>query len=417
MTLRARRFRYDAVLEQCLAGTYQVGLPADGQSFESGRHVAKVQAALLDVGVAVPLEGVYDPATAAAVADFQAREGIDPPDGVLDQRVMSRLDDFFAGELGPAVPPPGPGEMSVDDFLEAVQAAESGFSDSPVEFLTRLRQMYYPGPEINTIEESKFDRLMPDAPVKLPDGSRRLILMGSMDVPMWRRLTQKAYENAVPPAPPDNPSPYVVDLTGGRVDIGHLLLTLEALIHPKAGQPYSDYGVPAIDPASWVADVGIAAVWAEKDGVPGAPRRLSRDAAGRPDLDGWWAVSAPPADLAGDVDGFNVAELWTDLQGPLSRPLAAYYLDFDNQPGGYRRRFRTFVTQQFGNPGDPASWRTDRARWEKRINTFNDLFSDGLGALSTFTPPNRSWAHTPTYLDYFYRWLEGGLAYEMANYD
>lgn len=100
------------------------------------------------------------------------------------------------------------------------------------------------------------------------------------------------------PAPP---SPYFYDTTATRIDLGHLLLTVDALLHPRADTPYSDFPVPAIDPASWVADLGIGAVW------------LSRT-----------AFLTPPASFRGC---------------PMARPTSMttrYYVDSD-RPGLYRR--------------------------------------------------------------------------------
>ena len=75
-------------------------------------------------------------------------------------------------------------DLTVDDFMEAVQAAESANpSDSPEQSLTRFRQLYYPGtdPESLTIREAAFDRLLPDAPFLLPDGTRRILTSKGMD--------------------------------------------------------------------------------------------------------------------------------------------------------------------------------------------------------------------------------------------
>jgi hypothetical protein len=425
MPLRARRFRYDRVLNECLAGTRRLKLPdVPGEPFETGRYIRKVQQALQDQGFPLPQFGadsMYGPETADAVSRFKTREGIDPSDGVVGMKTMQRLDDLFVGEPDPAFALTV-GEMNVDDFLEAVQAAESAnASDSPEEFLTRIRQLYYPGtdPIGLTFREVAFDQLMPSSPVRQAGGSRRVLGPGGMDGLMFLRLAQRAYENAAPPLPPDNPSPYLVDATGTRVDIGHFLLTMEAVFHPTAGSPYSTFGIPAIDPASFVADLGSAAVWAEQNGVPDAPRTLPPDATGNPDFPGYFAMSAPDPDLVGDIDGFNIASQWQSTGGSLSVPLVAYYLDGEVDPGGYRRRFRDFVNDQIGDPDDPASWRSDRARLEKRINRFNDLFAAGAtSAFLTLTPPPpRSWRFTPDALDAFYDWLDLGVAAEKDTFD
>jgi hypothetical protein len=70
----------------------------------------------------------------------------------------------------------------------------------------------------------------------------------------------------------------VIDVEGNRVDIGHTLLTIDALTHTTTGAArYTTYGVPSIDLARWVAAVGI---WAERDG-PNAPNVLPKLTLGR----------------------------------------------------------------------------------------------------------------------------------------
>src|SRR5262249_11943010 len=154
--------------------------------------------------------------------------------------------------------------------------------------------------------------------------------------------------------PLDNPSPYFFDATGSRVDLGHVLLTIDALLHPQAGVPYTDFGIPAIDVASWVADLGIAAVWAEQDGVPDAPRVLPHLADGRSDFDGYYLMSAPEPDLCGDIDGFNVFNGWLAGQS-LSSVLISYYVDRATAPGRYRHRFRQFLTNLLGSAEPDAT--------------------------------------------------------------
>jgi hypothetical protein len=161
------------------------------------------------------------------------------------------------------------GEIEVEDYMLAVKDAGAGYpSDSPEQLLTRIRQMYYPGtnPIGLTQREVAFDQLMLDAPVREADGKRRLITFNHVGSPAFGRLTASAFENNAPPQPPDNPGPYIVDADGYRVDIGHVFLTMDALTHTTTGLPYTTYSLPSIDPAWWVADIGIAAVWAERDG-------------------------------------------------------------------------------------------------------------------------------------------------------
>jgi hypothetical protein len=425
MALRARRFRYDVVLNQCLDGTHRITMPPGGQPpFEAGRHIRKIQRALIDQGFPLPVHGsdsTYGPETAQAVSDFKSFNQISPSDGVVGPKTMQKLDDLFASEPGPAIVL-GQGEMTVDDFLESEQDAESAnSSDTPEQFLTRLRQLYYPGTDPNglTFREVAFDQLMVTSPVRESNGTRRILGPRGMSAVFFARLASRAFENAAPPAAPDNPSPYVVDDTATRVDIGHALLTVEAIFHPVAGLPYTTFGVPPIDPASWVADLGIAATWAEQNGQPDAPRVLGPDPAGRDNIDGYEQMSAPDADLVGDIDGFNIANIWIGSGGNLSVPLAAYYLDTDAGPGGYRRRFRDFLFGQGLDVDNPSSWRSQSAFWETRVNRFNDIFS--IGAVASFLtlspPPPKSWRWTPEVVEFFWTWLETGLSIEQDAFD
>jgi len=420
--LKAFRFKYDTVLENCLNGTFTLRVT---NPFETGRHVRKVQQALLALGYALPLhgaDGVYGPETASAVSQFKTKEGIWPNDGVVGPKTMAALDAQFATEV--PFPPPvlGPGDLTFDDFIEAVQAAESAnASDTPEQFLTRLRQLYYPGtdPDGLTFREVAFDHLLPDAPFQLPNGTRRILKPAGMDPIFFGRLTMHAPENPIPGRPLDNPSPYVIDVTGVRIDVGHLLLTMDALLHPRSGEPYQTFGVPAIDPASWVADLGIAAVWAEQNGQPDAPKVLPLAPDGQPDLDGYYRMSAPDPDLFGDIDGFNVVSGW--LAGKsLSSALISYYMDGDTAPGLYRHRFRWFLASQFGAMvPDASQWAAAAVKWQPRVDRFNDLFAAGaFGALTTLTPPPlRHWRYTPNVLTKFFQWLMAGQATEADRFD
>jgi hypothetical protein len=89
----------------------------------------------------------------------------------------------------------------------------------------------------------------------------------------YRHLAARADENAVQ----DNPSPYLVLANGTRVDVGHVLLGLDALIHSTpAEDPFKTYQVPAIDPASWVADLGVRQYgWSSMSRAPSLTLRAS----------------------------------------------------------------------------------------------------------------------------------------------
>lgn len=425
MPLKAFRFRYDDVLEACLDGlrTLRVNDPAG--PFETGRHVRKIQQALIDEGFPLPTHGAdstYGPETAAAVSDFKTSQSIQPNDGVVGPKTMAALDAIFADEVPFPTPTIGRGELSLDDFLEALQAAEQANSgDTVEEFITRLRQLYYPGtdPDGLTVREAAFDHLLPDAPITLPDGSRRLLTPTGMDPILFGRLAMHAPENPTPGHPLDNPSPYFYDATATRIDLGHVMLTIDAILHPRADSPYADFGVPAIDPASWVADLGIGAVWAEQDGVPDAPTVLPRKPDGGADLDGYYQMSAPTADLIGDIDGFNIA---AGMLAGATMPstVVRYYVDGDTAPGLYRQRFRMFVTSLLGTGlPDAPELAAGVATWTPRVDRFNDLFAMGaFGALLTLTPPPpKKWKFSADVIAMFLQMLMDQLAIETDRFD
>jgi peptidoglycan hydrolase-like protein with peptidoglycan-binding domain len=417
LQLKAFRFRYDPVLEACLNGSYRLLVTNPQGPFEMGRHIRKIQQALVDLNISLSVHGIdstYGPETENAVLEFKRQRDIRSPDGTIDGivgvKTMTELDAIFADELPFPIPPSAPGDLWLDDFIEAIQGAESDCSlDSTPEFVTRIRQLYYPGtdPDGLTIREFAFDHLLPDAPIRSPDGNRRILTPTITDPIFFSRLSQRAPENPTPGKPLDNPSPYLLDTTGQRVDLGHVFLTIDALLHPQAGSTYQTFGVPAIDPASWVADLGIGSVWAEQDGQPDAPSVLPRLPNGDVDFEGYYRMSAPDADLLGDMDGFNIVKSWLAGQS-LSSVLIAYYVDGDTHPGLYRQRFRMFLNSLFGTSTPDASALSNGVSfWEPRVNRFNDMFAAGaIGAFFTLTPPPpKSWKFTSDAIANFFQWL------------
>lgn len=135
-------------------------------------------------------------------------------------------------------------------------------SDTPDEIISRIRQQYYNG--------MAFDQLIPDAHTFDND-----LLFGRVPRNIFSassatrdHLGAQADENAIR----DNPSPYVVMPDGSRVDLGHMLLGLDALIHPRTSAPYTTYSIANIDPSSFVADLALASVWTTQHAEEGSPR-------------------------------------------------------------------------------------------------------------------------------------------------
>jgi hypothetical protein len=218
----------------------------------------------------------------------------------------------------------------------------------------------------------------------------------------------------------DNPSPYLALPSGEQVDVGHVFLTADALLHPETSAPYTSYGVPNIDPASWAADVGIASVWLSlaEDGSPDS-RAPSNPTP--PSADAYWRMSAPEQDLLGDVDGFALkGQMSTHPQQRLSEALRAYYLGQAGSTAGVSRRFQIFCAANgltYRRDGGSITWDTAwRTPTIERIDRFNTLYAAGTaGALygSVVGPTRRNWPHTGEMLDRFLNWLKPRLETEL----
>jgi hypothetical protein len=198
--------------------------------------------------------------------------------------------------------------------------------------------------------------------------------------------------------------------------MGHALLTIDALVHTNAGSIYKSYGVPAIDPAWWVADIGIAAVWSERNG-PDAPKVLPPLSSGEPDVPGYFAMSAPDPDLFGDIDGYCLLELWKGLGGSFSDLLTAYYLGSADEEAFYHKRFRIFTSAHLGDP-DPTGPNlfpgVPRSFWLKRIERFCDLYAAGpLGAFMAVNPPRGKWKFADQVYNRFLSWVYTGFKKEL----
>jgi hypothetical protein len=326
--------------------------------------------------------------------------------------------------------------IPIADFIFYVEEVEYKYSkDTAANTVTRLRRLYY---GMGIVEGFKFDQLIPNV-----GGSCTPTLSGQMCARLeinWmdfgnnpraqkvrEHLTAHADENGMG----DNPSPYIVLPNCERVDVGHLLLGLDALMHPgKPGEPYSSSDVPAIDPASWVADVGIAAVWMEyhqqfnkphKDEAPQKKKLTLQNPATRT-ADEYWKMSAPSEDILGDSDAFGLEAVWkADQTKKLSELLRKYYVDAN---GKLDHRWRIFCQEnldQYGNPATGKAFKvvgnnkiewdlTQKSKLITRINKFNTLY------VITDTSWNpKTWAWTEYMLNKFLEWVKQGLEDELAK--
>jgi hypothetical protein len=358
--------------------------------------------------------------------------------------------------FGDMFPPPSPlpagrtnpqAIIGIHVFIQLVQKAEKvyGFLDSPKQTVTRIRNLYY------SSASPGFAGLLPNAPnyELRPEGAGevkgipilppnpfalvklRVVRRENLSEETYKRLTAQANENTVRGQPPgDNPSPYILLQNGKLVDVGHLLLTLDALLHPGSTRPYTDYGVPTIDAASWVADIGIASVWATthnlKTGKPNSqapPGMKLSDPPTNSQLDEYYKASAPESDLLGNVDGFGLFHNWNSKQ-PLSEALRDYYVETQEKPAGVNKRWLTFcrlnrfVTLQ----GNQVKWR-ERAELLKelipRVNNFCNLFAAGrAGSIRTIREGwlnNQKWEYIPYMLNKFLDYVATNLKAELGS--
>jgi hypothetical protein len=298
--------------------------------------------------------------------------------------------------------------IPVDHFVAYVEEAEHAFpDDSPADLLSRIRNTWYSGFLVS--------QLLPDARAH---GGRTLHGNPRLGRTAYRHLTARADENGAG----DNPSPYVLLPSGEQIDIGHLFLGLEALLHPRTTVPFSAYGVPNIDATGWVADVGMASVWTTRHVEVGPDPRVSRRLP-EPDRDAYYLMSAPDADLLGDIDVFAMRAQWALAAGqPLSAALRAYYLGRPGRPPGIRWRWRAFAAANrlaYRRHGGRAAWDPGwQGAWIRRIDHFNDVYGAGVGGSlwGTLTRPSRrAWPETPYMLGRFLAWARPRLEAELST--
>jgi hypothetical protein len=322
--------------------------------------------------------------------------------------------------------------IPITDFITYVEAVERHYAqDTPDEILTRIRSMYYSG--------LAFDQLIPASQrVHTPPGmyseeaagyalapvSHDILDMARGQAPgaqnAFRHLTAHADENAIG----DNPSPYIVMPDGSRIDVGHLLLGLESLLYPRVSTPYSDYGIPGIDPASWPADLALASFWTDYHRRNGHPAPDAPVHFASPDFEDYYRASTPNEDLLGDADSFGTHEQAT-AAGPsaLSNVLRVYYLGERGNQAGVARRWRTFCARNHFSYvflNGQLTWDAGIfGTWLPRLNRLCDLFASGamsrLGSMAFGTSPSRGdWPQNRLALQHFLDWIRPRLEAELA---
>ena len=305
-------------------------------------------------------------------------------------------------------------------YVEEVERANTG--DTPQETLSRIRVQYYGGE--GRVDSAKFDQLIPDAQAydayttfgESPDYVYSPRRLGSVSADASSHLLARADENAVG----DNPSPYLLLPNGQQVDVGHLFLAMDALLHPRTSEPYTTYGVPSIDVSGWVADVGIASVWLTmaEGGSAHADDPVARDHRPRTEAE-YFRASAPEQDLLGDIDAFGMQRQWASHPGSLSSAIRLFYSGTAGT-GGVSSRYQAFTAGtgiRYTNAAGTVTWDAgQRAALISQIDRFNDLYGAGVGGTiwgSLFGPSHRAWPHTPAMLEMFLAWLKPRLEAEL----
>ncbi|HXO69437.1 MAG TPA: DUF4157 domain-containing protein [Bradyrhizobium sp.] len=322
------------------------------------------------------------------------------------------------------------------NFIAYIEAVERAYpADTPQEIVTRVRTEYYKGFAFeNLIPDAHYEdafqgKSVPEAPLPVVYTlGRNLSDMKSASDPAtvsaYQHLTAHADENPTPDKHGDNPSPYIVLPNGSRVDVGHMLLGLDSLLHPRVEQPYAAYDIKGIDPASWVADLALASYWTMYHALHGSP---ASDAAAKPataDFNTYYNASAPKEDLLGDADSFGIGKQWTGSPGQkLSQVLSAYYVGGSGNAPGANRRWRTFCAANdlnYTNVGGKVTWAdTIEPIYVPRINRLCDLFDSGffsrVGSITIGSSPGRdSWPWSRVALLRFLIWLKPLLEAEIA---
>jgi hypothetical protein len=408
----------------------KVRIHADGRAAESARSV---NALAYTVGDRIVFgAGQYSPSTAAGrglIAHELTHVVQQQASGPALQR-QAAGEPQESKQKKPKVNPIIP----VDKFIEYVEAVERAYpGDTPSDVVTRVRQHYYTG--------LLFDVLIPlahthDVHVRRgPDDfgnqlrSERRLIDERIGRDAYEHLTAHADENK--PGEGDNPSPYVQLADGQQVDVGHLLLGMDALGQPATGPPYSTYGVPNIDPATWAADLGIASVWMTTHEDSGKPHEDAPVKLAQPDLDAYYKMSAPEQDLLGDVDAFGAHAQRQAVPGAkLSHSLRAYYLGGKGQAAGVEKRWLNFCVMNGLMPkvsGKSVTWPPEVLKMVyDRVSRFSDLYGAGkagafLGVLTTMLqpgspgPPRGFWPHTLTVVQRFLEYVRVNLEKEAAS--
>jgi hypothetical protein len=374
------------------------------------------------------------------VGDHHERHADAVADAVVAGRSAAPLLDEVAAAATPAVQRTagapvqryGGGPTGVSDpnaiipiaaFIGYVEVVEKAYpQDTLTDIVTRIRVQYYSGMAFEQLMIKSHTHDTVTSAWTMPMSIPRKLDKDKIGDDAYKHLGAHADENDKG----DNPSPYLQLADGKLVDLGHMLLGLDSLAHPETGDPYRSAGVPGIDPASWVADLGIASVWMsehERNGSASDDVPANRPSA--PNLLQYYKISAPDSDLLGDVDAFGMEDA-VKGKTTLSSALRAYYLGQSGTPAAASTRWQTFCRKnglKYTRSGNSVAWDGSlQATLVPRIDRFNDVFAIRSSILKKagttmggMTVPTGTWPHTPKVLEMFLAWVKPQLEAELAS--
>ncbi len=272
--------------------------------------------------------------------------------------------------------------IPIEYFVQMVNGVERAYpGESPRDIVTRIRLLYYGGNRDSYENQKAFHNLIPDAKdtAYVDVGNDSEVTRDKVGSHIYNYLTARGNENAIG----DNPSPYIKLRNGELIDIGHLFLGIDALNHPRTGDPFAAYDVPNIDPATWAADLGIAVVWhvahlENEKPHPKAPKKAHEMTT--PSIAGYYELSAPEVDLLGDVDAFGVKYTMEVLASQsLSEMLRHYYLR--SGVASIERRWQTFARMNgfhYTGTGSNIQWTVPTILMiMRRVKNFIYMYNDG----------------------------------------
>ncbi|NJM47005.1 MAG: VCBS repeat-containing protein [Alkalinema sp. RU_4_3] len=316
------------------------------------------------------------------------------PAGLAEIVDSARYGQEFSSKLAYGGGSKAPGKddklavITIEKFVELVEAVEKVYkNDSKQQILTRIRNLYYSSPDFQALlPTAPFLERDPIVPIKYnmrtvrqesEEGTRSAIdnlLYPGVEKAVFQYLSARANENSeidanIPKG--DNPSPYIELANGDKIDVGHLLLTVDALQNPTS-PIFNAIGIAAIEPASWIADLSIGDIWASYYKTTG---KSINDKAPKPrqgltipdELDFYFEASASKQDLLGDIDGFGLNLVFRN-ELSLSSALRRYYINnVQDQYPGVSSRWFSFLQYHGGNAFDGTDTKIDFGDYQPKV--------------------------------------------------